>query len=149
LAHFRTVTPAYLETLKIPMRAGRGLTEHDDAQAPGVVVVSRSLADHYWPLQDPLGKRLKRGRYDSTRPWLTVVGVAKDVAETANEDNPGVGSQAIYLSYLETNLPDLDSIVFVLRTKGDPTPLVAAARDIVRTLDPAQPVYDVATMSER
>jgi putative ABC transport system permease protein len=149
LAHFRTVTPGYLATLKIPVLAGRGLTEHDDAASPGVVLVSQSLARHYWPGEEVLGKRLKRGRYDSTRPWLTVVGVAGDVAETPNEDNHAIGSDAIYLPYQQGNLPAIETIDFVLRTTGDPTPLPPAAREVIRTLDRAQPVYDVATMTAR
>ncbi len=149
MAHYRTITPDYLATLHVPLVAGRGLTEHDDAAAPGVALVSRSLATRYWPGESPLGKRIKRGRYDSTRPWLTVVGEVGDIAETPNPDNPSVTTEAIYFPYQQTNLPDIDSIIFVLKSAADPAALTAGARQIMGALDPGQPVYDVATMSER
>jgi putative ABC transport system permease protein len=149
LAHYRTVTPAYLAALKVPVLSGRGLTDRDNETAPGVVLVSRSLAQQYWPGQSPLGKRLKRGRYDSTRPWLTVVGVVGNLSETANPDNPGVTTETMYLPYPQTNLPDIDSIIFVLRSGSDPNLLISPAREVIDSLDRSQPIYDVATMDQR
>ncbi|HSL82043.1 MAG TPA: ABC transporter permease, partial [Thermoanaerobaculia bacterium] len=67
--HTRTVTPGYLETLRVPLLQGRLLDDRDDEDAPPVVVVSRSMAERYWPGQNPIGKRVKRGTYESENPW--------------------------------------------------------------------------------
>ncbi len=149
IAHYRMITPSYLQAIRIPLLEGRGFTEHDDEKAPGVVLVSQSLARRYWPGESPLGKRLKRGRYDSTRPWLTVVGTVGDVVETANPDNPSVTSEALYLPYAQANLPAIDSITFVLKSGSDPNALLSPARQTIAALDPNEPVYDAATLDER
>jgi hypothetical protein len=65
----------------IALVAGREFTEQDSAEAPGVAVINQSLARKYWPGQDPLGTRIKIGGFDSDEPWLTVVGVARDVRQ--------------------------------------------------------------------
>src|ERR1700755_2246418 len=57
---------------------------HDsDANAPLVVIINRSLAEHYWPGQDPIGKRLHRGPAEAALPWLTVVGEIGEVKQLA------------------------------------------------------------------
>ncbi len=74
-------TPGFLEALRVPLRAGRLLTEADKAGAPRVVVVSEQFAREVFPGQDPLGRRFNLGGDDAQgNPlWLTVVGVVGDV----------------------------------------------------------------------
>jgi putative ABC transport system permease protein len=59
----------------IPLVAGRGFTERDNANAPGVVIVNETLARNYFPNQNPLGQRLSLG---NNKPWLEIIGVARD-----------------------------------------------------------------------
>ncbi len=145
LCHRRIITPGYLEALKVPLLRGRLLAERDDARAPRVVLVSRSFADRYWPGEDPLGRRVKRGRADAPSPWLTVVGVVGTLAETRDELEPH--PDALYFPYAQPTAPALDSMVFALRAPHAER-LAAAVREAVRGVDADEPVYDVATLEE-
>jgi len=73
-AEYRAVSPAYLRAMGIPLLRGRFFSEPDTAQAPGVVIVNESMARHYWPGEDPIGKRLAPAEGGSGFP-LSVVGV--------------------------------------------------------------------------
>jgi predicted permease len=70
------VGPGYHETLGIPLVAGRGFTERDNANAPGVAIVNESFARTFFPNQNPLGKRLSTGLRG--QPWLEIIGVTRD-----------------------------------------------------------------------
>ncbi|MBV8200643.1 MAG: ABC transporter permease, partial [Acidobacteria bacterium] len=147
LAHYRIITPGYLESLRVPLVAGRFVTEHDTADTPWVVVVSKSIADRYWPGESAVGKRIKRGRYDSTRPWLTVVGVAGTLKETHDEL---IGSDdALYFPYAQPIFDDLDRMSFTMLVAGNPLTLGAAVRDAIHATDKDEPVFNMMTMEQR
>jgi len=146
LTHTRTVTPGYFQALRIPLIKGRLLTEHDDANAPPVVVISKSFADHYWPGEDPIGKRVKRGLYTMDRPWISVVGVVGTLQETPDAEQSLV--DAWYLPYQQRTVPDFDEATFALRS-ADPRGLIAPARAAIAAVDKDQPVYDALTLEER
>jgi putative ABC transport system permease protein len=154
IAHNRTITPGYLEALKVPLLAGRYFTEHDGADAPFSVIVSKSFADRYWPSNSgpgtgngAIGKRVKRGLYNSDHPWLTVVGVVGTLKET--QDEVVTSPDAWYLPYAQPIRQDLDQMTFVLRTRGEPAGLLPAIRQTIRGIDRDVPIYDVATMEQR
>jgi putative ABC transport system permease protein len=146
LVHDRVVTPGYLEALRVPLLAGRFLNDQDTANTPLVAVVSKSVADRYWPGESALGKRVKRGRYESPRPWLTVVGVAGTLKEThemiENDD-------AWYLPAAQSTGEELERMTFMLRVQGNPLALAPAARRAIHTVNRNQPVFDVMTMEQR
>ncbi len=147
LVHHRVVTPGYLESLRVPLVAGRFLDDRDTAGAARVVVVSRSLADRYWPGETAIGKQLRRGRARSTQPWLTVVGVAGTLEET--HDEVLGNDDAWYLPAAQATADDLERMTFTLRARGEPLALVPAVRAAIRSVDPDEPVFDVATMEQR
>lgn len=70
------VGPGYHELMGVPIVQGRGFTERDNAQAPGVVIINETLARTYFPNQNPLGKRISLGMRG--QPWLEIVGVTRD-----------------------------------------------------------------------
>jgi putative ABC transport system permease protein len=146
VVHTRTVTPGYLESMKIRLLQGRLITEQDTATSPDVVVISKTMADHYWPGENPLGKRVKRGVYSSTRPWMTIVGVVDSLKETSDEDVNT--NDAWYLPYTQASIPDIDTITFVVHYSADVAGLVPALRGAIRAIDKDQPIYHVATMQE-
>ena len=76
---FRRISPGYFETMKIAVRQGRDFTPLDRAGRAPVALVSRSLAERFWPANEAVGKRIKRGA--ETTPWLEVVGVVDDVRD--------------------------------------------------------------------
>jgi len=149
MLHHRVITPGYLESLRVPLVAGRFFDEHDTADSLRAVVVSRSLAERYWPGESALGKRIKRGRYDSPQPWLTVVGVAGTLKEKHDEvlDN----DDAWYIPAAQS-VEDFDRMTFTLRVdgrRGDPLALAPAVRAAVHAADKDTPVFDLMTMEQR
>jgi predicted permease len=139
----RLVTPEYLQTLDVTLLKGRLLDAHDGAEGLPVVVISEELARQGWPGEDPIGKRIKRIRPGQDNfPWLTVVGVVKDVKE--DRFNFRIDRPAWYLPYEQTeNAQPLDLVV---KTSGDPASFATAVRDAVHTVNPDQAVSNVTTM---
>jgi putative ABC transport system permease protein len=127
--------------------AGRLFDDHDTDDSPGVVIVSQSLADRYWPGESALGKRMKRGRADSAQPWLTVVGVVATLDETRDEviDN----ADAWYLPYTQSTFPALDRMTFMVHTRSAPLAVVGAVKAALRGVDPEEPIFDLQTMDQR
>lgn len=81
---FTPVSPEYLETFEIPLLRGRLFARSDVSDGPDVVVVNKTLADHFWPDENPIGKRLKQGWPENEgefNPWREVVGVVGDVKQ--------------------------------------------------------------------
>jgi putative ABC transport system permease protein len=142
LANHETVSSGYFRMMKIPLLQGRLLGEQDGAEAPGVAVISESLAQRYFPGEDPLGKIIKRGQEDSALPWLTIVGVVGDIKYDAYERKE---APPLYVSYRQA--PDGYSYI-AIRTEGEPMAFAAAVRSRIASVDPEQPVFDVQTLEK-
>jgi hypothetical protein len=78
-AEGRWVTPDYFDAIGTTLLAGRAFTEADTQGSPLVAVVDESFVQRFYPNDDPVGKRIKRGKLDSTRQWMTIVGVVRHV----------------------------------------------------------------------
>jgi putative ABC transport system permease protein len=139
----RVVTPGYLETLGATLTKGRLIDRNDRADTLPVVVVSEEFARQAWPGTDPIGKRVRRVRAGQTFPWMTVVGLVKDVKEDLF--NYRINRPVWYVPYaqVENNFP----LNLVVRSTMDPTSLTAALRVAIRKCDPDQPVSNVMTMN--
>jgi putative ABC transport system permease protein len=135
-----SVSPGYFETLRIPLAAGRTFTEQDHADAPLSIIVNETLAQMAWPGQDPIGRRIKGGRAASQSPWLTVVGVIKDVrrADVTRAIRP-----EIYFSSLQ-NTPRTQ--MMLVRTAGDPVAILPTIRREVQALNPHLPLFATGTL---
>jgi putative ABC transport system permease protein len=142
----RLVTPAYLETLGVSLVQGRLLNEYDRAGTLPVVVISEELARQGWPGEDPLGKRIRRvvpGQPDL--PWLTVVGVVRDVKE--DSFNFRINRPVWYLPYdQQENFYSLDLVV---KPESDAAGLSGTIGRAVREVDPDQPVSNVSSMDQQ
>ena len=135
---WRTVSPGYFSTMKIPLLRGRDFTESDTASAPDVMIVSRATARTFWGDQDPIGRVVRRvaDRHD-----FTVVGVVGDVRNTAlNQESP-----ALYYSSLARCWPLMDIVV---RPAGEIAPVMTAIRAKVHAIDPELPIANVRPMVE-
>src|SRR6184192_673993 len=139
----RVVSPGYLETLGITLIRGRLINQNDRANSVPIVVVSEEFARQAWPGKDPLGKRVRRIRAGQIFPWMTVVGVVKDVKEDLF--NYRINRPVWYVPYaqVENNFP----LNLVVRASADPTTLIGAVRDIIRGVDPDQPISKIMTMN--
>jgi putative ABC transport system permease protein len=132
------VNPDYFRTMGIALRAGRLINDSDTQDAPGVALLSETLARRLFPDEDPLGKRLSVAGINTT-----VIGVVSDIRYTGLD---GEIEQAVYLSYRQ--LPR-SGMALVLRGAVEPSSIAPALRNAVREIDPALPIYDVMTMNER
>ena len=143
----RIVSPGFFETLRIPLRAGRVLSDQDRAGSRLVAVVDDELARRYWPNADPIGQRITYGppagvTDTSAREWIEVVGV---VGHTKHEGLDAENRVQVYLPYAQQATPFL---TVVLRTAGDPSRYAGAARRAVQSIDPDLPLANARTMDE-
>ena len=136
---YRRASPEYLGTMKIPILAGRGLTDADRADGPPVAVVSQILADRYWPSADPIGRRFKLA---PDGPWITVVGVAGDVVHDWFQR---LRRPTVYRPLAQD--PPY-SHAFVVRTVSEPITLASELRRAVAAADPDQPIIELKAMSD-
>ena len=143
VADRRMISPDYFEALGIPILKGRGFTERDDQTSPGVVIVSEGWARRFLPNEDPIDKRVKLGGRDSTRPWLSIAGIAGDVRDTTLETD---ARPCLYMPYPQ--FPS-SSMALVVRAATDPTQLISAIRDEVWAVDKDQPITDVTTLGQQ
>jgi predicted permease len=138
LVRINVTSERYLDTLGIPIVAGRGFTAADDQRAPRVAIVSRSLAERVWPGQDPVGRQLDGGPGAST-----VVGVIGDAVYTsAVERNP----LPFYLVPLAQNYES--GMTLFVRTPSEPTSLLPAVRQAIREVDPQLVLARPRTLSD-
>lgn len=138
IVNHRVVSPGFMDAMGVPILRGRAITAEDRADGRPVVVVSQRLADLHWANEDPVGRRVKRGGYDADRPWMTVVGVAGDVADS------GDFQYTWYVPYLQNDLFNEDVAVAV-RTRSEPLALASTVRREIWRLDAEQPIFDVTT----
>jgi putative ABC transport system permease protein len=140
----RVIDPGYLQALRVPLLQGRTLTEHDHAQAQKVVVINQTMAQRYWPNENPLGKRLVlRKDIDP----LTIVGIVGDVRYSGLEAPP---DPTLYVPFAQALLGHWGDwgMTLAIRTSTEPTQLANAVRAQVQTLAPTLPLYAVSTMQQ-
>jgi putative ABC transport system permease protein len=133
-----SIDDRYFETMAIPVLAGRTFTAADDAAAPAVAIVNETFARHYWPDDDPIGKRVQV--LGASRPLVEIVGVVK----TSTYGMPGeVRQDAIYFPYRQRMRSEM---VLLTETSSESAALLQPLRDLVRRLDPDVPIADVQTI---
>jgi putative ABC transport system permease protein len=148
MLHNRIVTPGYLESLRVPLIAGRFFDDRDTTAFPPGVMVSKSLADRYWPGESAVGKRIKPGRYDDeSAPWVTVVGVAGTLKET--HDEVLSNDDAWYVPAVPMLAAGLDDMTFTVRVRSNLLAVAPVVRDAIRAADKDMPVFDMMTMEQR
>lgn len=133
-------TPDFLRTLRVPILKGRFFTSQDGPDAPPVAVINERLAQHIWPNQSAIGKRIQLG--GDKEPWRTVVGIAGDFRASSFDTWP---VSAAYVPFAQMSHA---SMALAIRTAGDPLALAAAARAAVAGLDPDQPPYDMRALEQ-
>jgi len=141
------------KVLGIRVLRGRVFTESDNAGSQLVAIVNRKMAERYWPGQDPIGQRLRRGMPETSTPWMTVAGEVDDVklgsrdAETMPQVyqpvTQTVASEGVFASVGE--LSGADGWI-VLHSRMDPEQMENALRATVRQIDPQLPLYQMQTL---
>jgi predicted permease len=142
-AGWQQVGANFLRTLGIPLLRGRDITAQDmQPGAPPVAVINEQMATRYWPNEDPIGRRITLGLPRPDNPWITIVGIAKDVPHRAAGSQP---EPDWYASRLVR--PQRHRYLFV-RSALPAESLTTAIRREVTTIDRYQPLTSVKTMDE-
>ena len=146
-ANFVPVGPDYFDTVGLKLAAGRRFTALDDQDHPGVVLINQSFVKHYFPNENPLGQRLRLSA--PARIWdnqkltsFEIVGIVQDV-KLAGLEAP---SEPAY--YVPASQAPLDDMTLLVRTTTDPLSVVGGVRQAVWSIDPNQPISNVATLEK-
>ena len=143
----RVISPDYWKTLRIPLVGGRNFAVTDHQKAPQVAIVNQTLARHFWPGADVLGKRFRRPPNPNAKqerdPWITIVGVVADV-KTSGLDAPT--PDEIYLP--ATQGVDLATGVVIRARGGSAAAMATILRQALHAIDPDLPLFEVATLDQ-
>ncbi|HTL44746.1 MAG TPA: ABC transporter permease, partial [Vicinamibacterales bacterium] len=147
LAEEMSISPGYFTTLGVPVVAGRDFNDADQASKQDPIIINRTLAEKYFPGQNPIGRHMQTGDPRPTPPDETIIGVVGDVKYS------GLDSEAAPQAYKLYNAPGWTSfsraMFVVVRSNGEPATVMAALRNELALLDRNLPLADVATMRER
>jgi putative ABC transport system permease protein len=161
LIQYRQITPDYFRALGIPLRSGRYFEEEDVADRPLVAIINEAAARRFLPDENPIGKRVFPNPPEQTIvdslpspdyriPRLTIVGVVGDVKQRGL-NLPS--EPELFVPHLQGMAKDNEtpspSMGLIIKTASDPLNFADAARKVVVSLDPEQPVADVKTMEQR
>jgi putative ABC transport system permease protein len=147
VTRLRIIGPDYFHAFQTPLLRGRELTAADAANSQPVVIVSQSLAERYWPKQDPLGKSLRPNIAGA--PWYTVVGVAADVRHWALDVDIEPTAYYPYTQMPKSMIGILEGNMSVtVRAAGNPSGLVDSIRRAVAEADKTVPVYQIRTVDD-
>ena len=139
----RVVSPGYFSTMGIPLVQGRDFTEQDKPDAVRVAVITEKTARHFWPGENPIGKRFKPGLVTGDSPWREIVGVVKDVRQNDFAAEP---KMQMYMAHEQVGSFVPNAVV--VRTSVDPLSVGTAVRKTVWEIDKDQPVSDIRSMEE-
>jgi predicted permease len=146
VAEYIVISDDFFRTIGTSITAGREFTHADQAHSEPVTVISETMARQLWPSSSAVGRHVKLGGTPtSPAPWLTVVGVAKDMKRYGLDDTPG---PTMYVHYTQGAYPSLATVPFVIRTTlGDPMALLAGVREAARASGLDVPVAAPETLA--
>jgi putative ABC transport system permease protein len=146
-AGVEVISPQYLDTMGMTLRAGRPFTERDDEAAAPVAIISKTLADTFLPGVDPIGKRIAVAEFRTLRTagkpeTREIVGVVADVRFG------GPAARHVPILYLPMLQAPVTDAALALRTSGDPMSLAESARVMIAGLDAETPATKVRAMDQ-
>ena len=135
-----TVDEDYFSTMQIPILRGRMFLSSDTAESPRVAIVNEFFAHHYWPGQDPVGKRFRFDRSDGVP--VEIVGIARTIK---TQDTFDKNADFVYLPMTQHPIARM---ALMVRSNGDPLQLVPAVKDVVRGMDPNMSMLHTMTYED-
>jgi putative ABC transport system permease protein len=141
-ADYASVSPEYFRVMEIPLLAGRSFNQQDISSGPRVSVISKAMAQRYFPNQDPIGKRLTFGFPPNGEAMREIVGIVGDVRDVSLGQDPG---PMMYVPYAQAPFWGAGVVV---RSTLSPSAVAAAIRQEVQKIDKDLPVTDVAKMPD-
>jgi putative ABC transport system permease protein len=143
---WQVVSTGALEAIGEKLVRGRRLQASDGLDAPPVALINETMAQAYWPGQDPIGRRIRQG--GPTRPWVTVVGIVADVRHNGLEV---AIKEKFYRPHTQWPLSTGNAVRnmhLVVKSERDPIALVPSIRAEVQAIDPRLPIANIRTMDE-
>jgi predicted permease len=137
LIDYNVVGANYFSIMQIPIVSGREFTTQDRLETPRVCIVNQTMAERFWPGQNPVGRHV--GTWE--RQW-TIAGVVKDIKYHSLSEQP---EPFLYVPFSQHTGGDANILV---RTSGDPLKLLPQVREQVRSLDPGVAILESDTVSE-
>lgn len=141
-AQVRSLTPGYMETLSIPLRAGRFFDARDTPEAPRVAIISESGARRFWPGENPIGRRLRVHVNEPSGQPREIVGVVGDVRTR------GMELALVPVIYVPHSQYGPESMVLTVRTAATPIALLPALKTTLRALAPGVALGRARTMDD-
>jgi putative ABC transport system permease protein len=135
------ISPDYFRVMQASLVSGRFFADADEDGNQPVAIVDESMARRYWPGRDPLGRRLRFGP-DPSKPWMTVVGIVKDIKHDGLDID---GLSHIYVPAYQVPGRELS---VALRTALPATALEPQIRREIQSIDPGLPVFGISSMDE-
>ncbi len=133
---YNRVSPGYFAAMGIPLTQGREFTDDDRADGQGAIIVNQHFADRFWPGESPIGKQVRSSGMDRTVVGLVPTG-----------KYGSLGEAPMAHQYLPLAQSFGAGTYLHVRTAGDPEALIQPLREMVRSLDPDLPIFDVKTMN--
>jgi len=138
------VGPDYFKTMGIPVVRGREIDGSDAARATPVCVINESFLKIFFAGANPIGKHI-RDEYPTTRETFEIVGVVADAREHGLNER----MWPRFYSNLAHPIGFVESVTFLVRSVGDPAGVAAAARQVIRQIDPSLPILSVLSVTEQ
>jgi predicted permease len=151
---FAPISPAYFRVFKIPLMRGRAFTDRDAGGAPGVAIINQAMAKRFWPTGDPLSDRITIGKGLGAGMELAgrqIVGIAGDVRDGGLNRDP---QPIMYVPWAQmpdahsANLLDITPLVWIIRTRGEPSSMVAGVQRELRLASSGLPAGRPRSMDE-
>jgi len=139
IALWNSISPAYFQTLGIPLLKGRNFSVADIEKSAQVVIISQSLATRYWPHEDAIGRQFQIARQPAPSE---VVGIVADIR------NRGVGGDIVDELYTPLPQRPWGTMSVLVKTSGDPMQIVPAVRSALQSVDRDQPMTQVRSLEE-
>jgi predicted permease len=137
------VSERFFETLGIPLLRGRNFNTADGPNGIPVAIVNQRMAGRFWPREDAIGKRFKYGvPGQSSKEWLTVVGVVGDTVQNGPETRP------VALIYYPVRQKVWETLELMVRSAGEPAAIAKTVGDEVRAVDKTIPLAEISTVEQ-
>jgi predicted permease len=141
-AEYRIISPNYFAVMGIPVLRGKAIDDFETVDTPLLSVVDEAFAEHYFPGQDAIGKRLRIGNNPQS-PWREIVGIVGNVRQHALDAQP---RETIYSSYRQGNT-GID-LTFVVQPNGSNEGVIPAGTAVIQGIDPELPMYAAVPMKQ-
>jgi putative ABC transport system permease protein len=141
VANARQVNPDYFRSAGVPLLNGRFVNESDMAHPDELkaVLINHTLAEHFFPGQNPIGRKLLLDVTTATPVSIPIVGVVGDVRDVSI-DSPAP-AEMYFAGFGRVS-------TFVVRTASDPPSVTETIRNAVLSIDPSQPIFEVQTATQ-